>query len=495
MKQYRDICNKIIKEGRLSNNRTGVKTLAIFGADIRVNLAEEFPAITCKRAFVRGGVAELNWMLSGSTNVKDLHKRNVHFWDQWAIKGQHLAPKTLTEIRREFHSKTTDSWDDAIKRAVAQGATVPHARVCSWYGIDMDRLTDDRYRYVELEMDDLKNFLVGKCREGNDFPMTYRDAVDFVYSIWDDYEDEDYKDIPHKVAARLESTYGSIYTPHTEESLCIALMDKYGHTKEEAMKLIGHKPLDLVQDCHGINNMIAVKTCEEGDLGPVYGFNWRNWKVGHGKDVDQIKDLVHNLKNNPTSRRHVLSFWNVEHLPDERFTPQQNVVRGKMALAPCHWMCEFDVQLYSLTELLDKLRDEKHLKPHFGVSEEWTYEGIQALAINHGVAIGRLNIHPHMRSWDFPAGAPVNLVFYSTLCHMLAQQCNLEVGELWFTATNVHMYVDQVDIMRDVLKTTQRQSPKFKLTEKPNDIFSYSDNCYELIDYNPHPTVKVPVAL
>lgn len=498
MKQYRDVCNKIIQSGRLSTNRTGVDTLSIFGCELRFDLVKEFPAITCKRAFVRGAVAELNWMLSGSTSVLDLHKSKVYFWDQWAIKGEHVVDKSINELKRDFYAKCDECWEHEIAYSKETASESPERVICDEYNIDMTQIVDDRFIYRAGNINDVVTFMIGKSTPSinNGEPITKEQAKNIIFSKWSILSEQlnSSKEVSNAILDYAEDTFGGFYAPYTQSNLRIALIDELDVTREKAESMIGHAPLAQVAKKYNIPRLVKVQTCEVGDLGPVYGFNWRHWDNGEHGEIDQITDLVKNLKHNPMSRRHVLSFWNPAHLPDERFTPQENVARGKMALAPCHWMCEFKVDYYTQRELLDLLKD-KNIRPHFGLVENWTFESIQKLAVSKGINLGKLNIHPHMRSWDFPAGAPVNLAFYAAFCHMLAQQCGYDVGELWYTGSDVHMYVDQVEIMKTILENEARCAPEFKLTEHPDDIFGYSDNCYELIGYNPHPTVKVPVAL
>lgn len=498
MKQYRDVCKKIINEGRLSHNRTGVDAISIFGDSIRVDLAKEFPAITCKRAFVRGAIGELNWMLSGSTNVLDLHKRNIHFWDQWAIKGEHTINKTVNEIKREFYAKSQEVWEHQIIIAKELGAADPIAWVCNDFNINMQKVIDDRFITVTPDVDKLTQFLIGKTHPdiNNNIPLNAHTAKAYIYKIWDSISsDVEFEDIMQLLSTTIDKAFGGLFCSYSETDVIVAIMEATNCSREDATQIVGHHPLEKIIEQYKLPNVIKQQTCEVGELGPVYGYNWRNWETSKGEKVDQITNLINTITNNPTSRRHVLSFWNIEHLPDERYTPQENVARGRMALAPCHWMCEFDVQLFTTRELIDNLRDAAGIRPHFGLEERWTDEGIRKLVISHNLPIGKLNIHPHMRSWDFPAGAPVNLVFYAALCHMVAQQTNLTVGDMWFTASNIHMYVDQVDIMKQVIELPERPTPTFKLTEHPKSIFEYSDSCYQLENYDPHPTVRVPVAL
>lgn len=178
---------------------------------------------------------------------------------------------------------------------------------------------------------------------------------------------------------------------------------------------------------------------ENGDLGPVYGVQWRNWR-GADKNVDQIAELVHTIKMNPDSRRMIVTAWNVAELP-------------KMALPPCHMM----FQVY--------------------------------------VADGKLSCQLYQRSCDIFLGVPFNIASYSLLTHMLAQQCDLEVGDFVWTGGDCHLYNNHFDQVRLQLSREPRPYPKLVIKRKPDSIFDYKFEDFEIVGYDPHPAIKAPVAV
>ena len=178
---------------------------------------------------------------------------------------------------------------------------------------------------------------------------------------------------------------------------------------------------------------------ENGDLGPVYGVQWRNWR-GADKNVDQIAELVHTIKTNPDSRRMIVTAWNVAELP-------------KMALPPCHMM----FQVY--------------------------------------VADGKLSCQLYQRSCDIFLGVPFNIASYSLLMHMLAQQCDLEVGDFVWTGGDCHLYNNHFDQVRLQLSREPRPYPKLVIKRKPDSIFDYKFEDFEIVGYDPHPAIKAPVAV
>ena len=178
---------------------------------------------------------------------------------------------------------------------------------------------------------------------------------------------------------------------------------------------------------------------ENGDLGPVYGVQWRNWR-GADKNVDQIAELVHTIKTNPDSRRMIVTAWNVAEL-------------DTMALPPCHMM----FQVY--------------------------------------VADGKLSCQLYQRSCDIFLGVPFNIASYSLLTHMLAQQCNLEVGDFVWTGGDCHLYNNHFDQVRLQLSREPRPYPKLVIKRKPDSIFDYKFEDFEIVGYDPHPAIKAPVAV
>jgi thymidylate synthase len=190
----------------------------------------------------------------------------------------------------------------------------------------------------------------------------------------------------------------------------------------------------------------------DGDLGPIYGKQFRNWPTKDGGTVDQISRLIDGIKSNPDSRRHIVSAWNVEYLPYESISPQANVEQGRMALAPCHTLFQFYVADNTLSCLL------------------------------------------MARSQDF-LGTPFNIASYALLTHMIAQQCNLNVGEFVWTGGDVHLYANHRDQVELQISRSPKPLPELRIKRKPASIFDYRYEDFELIGYDPHPAIKAPIAV
>jgi len=178
----------------------------------------------------------------------------------------------------------------------------------------------------------------------------------------------------------------------------------------------------------------------DGDLGPIYGYQWRSWPAPGGKHIDQIAEVVDTLKKNPDSRRIIVSAWNVADIP-------------RMALAPCHAFFQFYV------------------------------------------ADGKLSCQLYQRSADIFLGVPFNIASYALLTHMMAQQCNLEVGDFIWTGGDCHLYSNHLEQVNLQLSRDFFPLPKLNILRKPASIFDYEFEDFEIAGYESHPAIKAPVAI
>jgi len=179
---------------------------------------------------------------------------------------------------------------------------------------------------------------------------------------------------------------------------------------------------------------------EKGNLGPVYGYQWRSWPNPDGGSTDQIVNLVNGLKNNPNSRRHIVSAWNPSFIED-------------MALPPCHCLFQFYV------------------------------------------AEGKLSCQLYQRSCDTFLGVPFNIASYALLVHMIAQVCDLEVGDFVWTGGDVHLYSNHVDQAKLQLTREHRSLPTLKLNPEVKDLFAFTMDDISIENYDPHPHIKAAVAI
>lgn len=264
MQVYLDLMQKILDEGVDREDRTGVGTRSLFGAQMRFDLNAGFPLLTTKKVHLRSIIYELLWFLRGDTNIKYLHDHNVTIWDEWAD--------------------------------------------------------------------------------------------------------------------------------------------------------------------------------ENGDLGPVYGKQWRRWVGEDGRTIDQISNVIRQIKHNPNSRRLIVNAWNVGEV-------------DHMALPPCHLLFQFYI------------------------------------------ANNKLSCMLYQRSCDFFLGVPFNIASYALLTMMMAQQCDLELGEFVWTGGDVHLYNNHVEQAKEQLSRKPRDLPQMLIKRRPPSIFEYEFEDFELVNYDPHPVIKAPIAV
>ncbi|MFL6549886.1 MAG: thymidylate synthase [Povalibacter sp.] len=179
---------------------------------------------------------------------------------------------------------------------------------------------------------------------------------------------------------------------------------------------------------------------ENGELGPIYGKQWRSWPTPDGGTIDQISRAVDLIRRNPDSRRIIVNAWNVGELE-------------QMSLTPCHALFQF-----------------------------W-------------VAQGRLSCQLYQRSADIFLGVPFNIASYALLTHMFAQQCDLEVGEFIWTGGDCHLYVNHLEQADEQLKRAPYSLPRLAINRKPPSIFEYEFEDFAILDYQSHPGIKAPIAV
>jgi thymidylate synthase len=179
---------------------------------------------------------------------------------------------------------------------------------------------------------------------------------------------------------------------------------------------------------------------KNGELGPVYGKQWRSWPTADGRTIDQLSQVLEQIKSNPNSRRILVSAWNVGEL-------------DRMALLPCHALFQFYV------------------------------------------ADGRLSCQMYQRSADALLGVPFNIASYALLTHMVAQQCDLKVGDFVWTGGDCHLYMNHLEQADLQLSRTPYPLPQLKILRKPNSLFDYAYEDFEIIDYRYHAAIKAPIAV
>ena len=321
--EYLNLLNRIKADGIVSDDRTGVGTVSIFGPQMRFDLSEGFPLLTTKRVPFGLIKSELLWFLRGDTNVKYLLEHNNHIWDEWGFENWVLSDDFASQV-----NKPTDSFKHTFKKVyITEGANY--------------RFKNDQFKI-----------------RYDQFMAEYREKV-------------------------LSNTYFAK---------------------------------------------------QFGELGPVYGKQWRDFN-----GVDQIAQVIEQIKTNPNSRRLIVSAWNPKDVPD-------------MALPPCHMQFQFYVRN------------------------------------------GKLSCHLMQRSGDTFLGVPFNIASYALLTHIIAKQCDLDVGEFLHTIGDAHIYTNHFEQVDRQLSREPRELPTLNDFEL-KDIMDYTPDDFTLDGYNPHKGIKAPVAV
>ncbi|GAB3805130.1 thymidylate synthase [Virgibacillus kimchii] len=216
-------------------------------------------------------------------------------------------------------------------------------------------------------------------------------------------------------------------------------MTDFGNRSQQdpAFKKQYEEQMDIFKDRILNDNTFADKY---GELGSVYGKQWRDWKTSKGRTIDQLKEVIEAIRTKPDSRRHIVSAWNPEDIPS-------------MALPPCHTLFQFYV------------------------------------------ADGKLSCQLYQRSADIFLGVPFNIASYALLTHLIAHECNLEVGEFVHTLGDAHIYLNHVEQVNTQLGREVRAFPELKINKEKKSIFDFELTDFELINYDPHPSIKAPIAV
>ena len=313
MQQYQELVKKILAEGHVKTDRTGVGTKSIFGYQMRFDLSQGFPMVTTKRVPFGLIKSELLWFLRGDTNVRYLLEHNNHIWDEWAFK-----------------------------------------------------------RYVESP----------------------------------DYRGPDMTDFGLRAVA--DPDFNEIYQQE------LAAFNERVLTDDDFAK-------------------------RYGNLGNVYGAQWRSWPLRNGETLDQISQLIDMIKHSPDSRRLIVSAWNPEDVPS-------------MALPPCHTLFQFYVH------------------------------------------DGKLSCQLYQRSADVFLGVPFNIASYALLTHLIAKECGLEVGDFVHTLGDAHLYLNHLEAAETLLSREPKLLPQLEIDDF-KQFDQVSTDQIRLQGYEPWPTIKAPIAV
>jgi len=473
MKQYLELMERALA-GDFKGDRTGTGTFSVFGHQMRFDLADGFPLLTTKKLNLKAIIHELLWFLKGDTNIKYLQDNGVRIWDEWRMKYSLdrrvllIDPRTSTpnSYAGDFSFAGLGAEKDSIDNKLA-GLWVHMMKRCYDSNDHRFQLYGAKGVTVHQDWHDPAFFI----RDVKKLPHWWYKEND-----WNSFElDKDYygaKQYGPNTSVWLRTDENNKYT---KASMPITVTDSHGEssvfmTLNDAAVAIGMPSSTLsrfVKDgvpsiLKGGNKkffgyefapadfegkLMRFELISDGDLGPVYGAQWRSWPT-YGNDdgspsdcIDQIANVVDQIKHNPNSRRLIVSAWNPAQV-------------DKAALPPCHVLFQFYVSK------------------------------------------GKLSCQLYQRSADIFLGVPFNIASYALLTMMVAQVCGLELGEFIWTGGDCHIYSNHTDQALEQLSRTPGHLPTININPAVKDIFGFKFEDFELADYahaQPHIAGKVAV--
>lgn len=462
--QYLDLLQDIISNGIVKEDRTGTGTKALFGRQMRFDLRQGFPLLTTKKLHTKSIIHELLWFLRGDTNVKYLQDNGVTIWDEWRKPYSLARPISFIEPKTAF--LPADYKGDYSAR-IGTANEIDQKLVSIWTQMMKRCYDSSHHRYNQYGAIGIT--VHPKWYDAAVFIEDVKSIPNWYYKLnnWNKFElDKDYygaKQYGPNTSIWLRTDENNIYTKSAKP---ISITDKNGVSRffitlNEASRQTDipgstlsrflNTPPKILKgknkaylgwefkeaDLEG--KLPRLELVKDGELGPVYGHQWRRFGFGD-ESVDQIAQVIHSLKTNPDSRRHIVTAWNPVDIP-------------KSALPPCHMMFQFFV------------------------------------------AEKRLSCQLYQRSCDTFLGVPFNIASYALLTHMVAQVCDLDVGDFVWTGGDVHLYLNHIDQAKEQISREPRPFPRLKLNPeiKIIDDFRYEDITIE--GYDPHPRIIAPISV
>lgn len=458
--EYLALCDKILMEGDLFNDRTGVGTLGIFGAQMRFDLRESFPLLTTKRVFWRGVVEELLWFLKGSTNVQDLDPSVQKWWTPWARADGSLGP-----IYGEQYRKAR--WWFEVEPRVFEAPNIELTEgLVAGVGIVPDNFYWHQPELV-VKLKQIWRDMLKRCYDPQSKGFAAYGAKGVhVHESWHNFETF-FNDAQKLPDWPLKAVYWDEYTldkdilfasnrygpdtckwaSHTEQSLNTSTIKAFSAVSPEGsvevIPSIGVANREL-----GLN-VSATHRALNGKLNTHHGWsNFEYLSASEGRvirfiELDQLKRLIAGIITDPHSRRHMINLWN---------SPAMN----QAALPCCH-----------------------------GATIQF-----------HVSASGELSCHMYQRSADMLLGVPVNIASYALLTHIIAHYTDLEVGDFIWTGGDCHIYRNHVEQVQEQLARVPKLSPTIQLNIPEGcSIDQLEFEHFTLNNYNPHPPIKGDVAV
>lgn len=285
------------------------------------------------------------------------------------------------------------------------------------------------------------------------------------------------------------------------------LCEKTGRSYNEVMLEAAQMDRDTlvkILDIEQIPNVVDVVKAKDGDLGPVYGVQWRHWLKPDGTTFDQIQYALDTLKDDPNSRRVVVNCWNPSYLPDPKISPAENAENGNMALTPCHYSFGFytqEIELHERAALLKPLCSHEEWKTIYPLRKaDGGHDRLTVLCDQYGVAKHYIDINFVMRSNDWILGQPANMNMYSAMLMMFGKQLNMIPRFVNYTGWDTHIYANHIDGVQEILKRWDtgkfiHSNAKVTLRDSDKGLFDYRTEDFTITDYYPAERIKFPIAI
>lgn len=452
---YENILEDIKNNGTPRQDRTGTGTTSVFGRQIRYNLEEGFPLLTTKNVFFRGVAEELLWFLRGDSNTAALRDKGVNIWNEWEDARGNLGPIYGVQWRKLYRptGQIVELDIPVDTHADYNPESEPEFRQIANMGyfddeMDLEHTHDPIFRLWQLMVwncysEDFVGYALHGAKGVTVSPFwldydNFRSTIHLVPGFYEWTQDSTFELDAHYYGAKVFSPDTAVFLPSYEarniaskDGSCVEVEGKLYESLaqwDEVYAAPAREAWEKGEDFHGIP-ADAFKV-----VNPAEGKVFRK-KIVH----DQISDLVENIKNDPQSRRLIVSAWNPAEI-------------DAMALPACHSM-------------------------------------FQVFIDN-----GKLSLHVYQRSADMFLGVPFNIASYALLAHMLAQQTGYGVGDLVWSGGDCHVYDNHREAVMEQLSREPRPYPTINLN-KAKDIFSYTWEDIEIEDYDPHPAITAEVSV
>ena len=465
MKQYLDLMRHVLTNGVDKHDRTGTGTRSVFGAQMRFNLSEGFPLLTTKRVHFHSVVHELLWFLRGDTNVRYLQENGVRIWNEWRRPWPSNRPLVCVEPRPR--ERVPYNGDYSFAGVNASAGSVEGKLAAAWKNMLRRCYDPTAHNYKHYGA---KGASV--CKHWHDASTFIRDVQNiphWEYKLrnWNSFElDKDYWGANHyspdtciwlpKSENVPNTPFGIVFPDGTEQWFLsyAEAAEQTGISKTSLYRFVSEGLPSMLKGAtkrvagwefiphRRDGSLVRRALVPAGDLGPVYGKQWRSWEAVDGRIIDQLSDVINQIKTNPDSRRLIVSAWNVGEL-------------DQMALPPCHLLFQFYV------------------------------------------AHGRLSCQLYQRSADLFLGVPFNIASYALLTHLIAHECGLGVGEFVWTGGDVHLYSNHFGQAKEQLIREPRDLPDLHLSDRRvwPGVFKLRASNIWLENYDPYPAIKAPVAV